>query len=165
MKRTPADQPVAFVEIPKGSRNKYEYDERLGHLILDRTLYSSVVYPCDYGFLLDTIGDDNDPVDALILVAAPTFPGCLIPCDLVGVLHMRDEAGEDAKLICVPPKEPRWADVRDLDDLSPALRAEIQHFFEVYKALEPDKYSSALGMAGREAAWREIEEARANYGS
>jgi inorganic pyrophosphatase len=76
---------------------------------------------------------------------------------------MRDEAGEDAKLICVPPKEPRWADVKDLADLTPALRAEIQHFFEVYKALEPDKYSSALGMAGREAAWREIDEARANF--
>ena len=75
------------------------------------------------------------------------------------------EAGEDAKVICVPPKEPRWADVQDLEDLSPALRAEIQHFFEVYKALEPDKYSSTLGMAGREAAWREIEDARANYGS
>ena len=81
----------------------------------------------------------------------------------VGVLYMRDEAGEDAKLICVPPKEPRWADVHDLEDLTPALRAEIQHFFEVYKALEPNKYSSSHGMDGRDAAWREIDEGRATY--
>jgi inorganic pyrophosphatase len=80
----------------------------------------------------------------------------------VGVLFMQDEAGEDAKLICVPPKEPRWQNVHDLDDLRPELVAEIQHFFEVYKALEPGKQSSTSGIAGRDAAWREIEQARAN---
>ena len=99
----------------------------------------------------------------IVLLEDPVYPGVWVEARPVGVLYMRDEAGEDAKLICVAPKEPRWADVDDLDDLSAALRAEIQHFFEVYKALEPDKHSSALGMAGCEAAWREIEEARANY--
>ena len=126
------------------------------------------------GFELDPanrrLSRDGTPVelnarylDALVLLEDPVYPGVWVEARPVGVLYMQDEAGEDAKLICVPPKEPRWADVHDLDDLTPALKAEIQHFFEVYKALEPDKYSSALGMAGRDAAWREIEEARANY--
>ena len=152
MKRTPADQPVAFVEIPKGSRNKYEYDERLGRLILDRTLYSSVVYPCDYGFLLDTIGEDSDPVDALILVAAPTFPGCLIPVDLVGVLHMRDEAGEDAKVLCVPHNDPTWTRVSSYDEIRRELLEEIAHFFEVYKDLEKGKHVEIGDWGSREEA-------------
>jgi inorganic pyrophosphatase len=156
VKRTPADQPVAFVEIPKGSRNKYEYDERLGRLILDRTLYSSVVYPCDYGFLLDTIGEDDDPVDALILVAAPTFPGCLIPVDLVGVLHMRDEAGEDAKVLCVPHNDPTWTRVSSYDEIRRELLEEIAHFFEVYKDLERGKSVDGSHWEGRDAAEKEI---------
>jgi len=152
VRRTPSEQPVAFVEIPKGSRNKYEYDERLGALVLDRTLYSSVVYPCDYGFLLDTVGDDRDPLDALILVAAPTFPGCLIPVDLVGVLHMRDEAGEDAKLLCVPHDDPTWSRVKAHDQVRPELLSEIAHFFEVYKDLEHGKHVVVAGWADRDEA-------------
>ena len=115
MKATPADLPVAFVEIPKGSRNKYEYDERLQRLVLDRTLYASVVYPCDYGFLLETLGEDGDPLDALLLVTAPTFPGCLVPCRPVGVLEMHDEAGQDEKILCVPHDDPTWTRVADVD--------------------------------------------------
>ena len=88
VKATPPDLPVAFVEIPKGSRNKYEYDARLERVVLDRTLYASVVYPCDYGFLLETLGEDGDPLDALLLVTSPTFPGCLVPCRPVGVLEL-----------------------------------------------------------------------------
>ncbi len=91
----------AFVEIPKGSRNKYEYDATLGHVVLDRTLWTSVVYPADYGYLMDTLGRDGDPVDAIILVAEPTFPGCVIPVEPIGVFEMRDEAGEDDKVLCV----------------------------------------------------------------
>ena len=153
MKRTPADQPVAFVEIPKGSRNKYEWDAGLGRLILDRTLYSSVVYPCDYGFLLDTLGDDGDPVDALILVAAPTFPGCVIPCDPVGVLHMRDEAGEDAKVLCVPHNDPTWTRVSSYDEIRQELLEEIAHFFEVYKDLEKGKHVEIGGWGDRDEAY------------
>src|SRR5262249_56523898 len=106
VRRTPDDQPVAFVEIPKGSRNKYEYDDRLGRVILDRTLFSSVVYPCDYGFLIDTLAPDGDPVDALVLVTAPTFPGCLIPCDPIAVFEMQAEAGQHVKRPPPPPHHP-----------------------------------------------------------
>jgi inorganic pyrophosphatase len=152
VQRTPPDQPVAFVEIPKGSRNKYEYDERLGRVILDRTLYSSVVYPCDYGFLLDTLGADGDPLDALVLVSAPTFPGCLIPCDPVGVLQMRDEAGDDAKILCVPHRDPTWSRISEHDQVRPELLAEIAHFFEVYKDLETGKHVEVNGWANADTA-------------
>ncbi len=131
--------------------------------MLDRTLYSSVVYPCDYGFLLDTLGDDGDPVDALILVAAPTFPGCLIPVDLVGVLHMRDEAGDDAKLLCVPHDDPTWSRVKAHDQVRPELLSEIAHFFEVYKDLEPGKTVTVDGWRDRDEAERLVAEARATF--
>ena len=111
MKRTPDDQPVAFVEIPKGSRNKYEWDERLGRVILDRTLYSSVVYPCDYGFLLDTLGDDGDPVDALSWSSRRRSRAASSRATRSGVLQMRDEAGEDEKVLCVPHNDPTWTRV------------------------------------------------------
>jgi inorganic pyrophosphatase len=151
------------IEIPRGSRNKYEIDHEDGRVYLDRRLFTATTYPADYGFVPDTLAGDGDPLDALVLLEDPVFPGVWVEARPVGVLYMRDEAGEDAKLLCVPPKEPRWANVHDIDDLTPQLRAEIQHFFEVYKALEPNKYASAEGMAGREAAWAEIDQARANY--
>ena len=153
------------IEIPRGSRNKYEIDHEGGRVFLDRRLFTATTYPADYGFVPDTLAGDGDPLDALVLLEDPVYPGVWVEARPVGVLYMRDEAGEDAKLICVPPKEPRWANVNDLDDLTPQLRAEIQHFFEVYKALEPNKYSSTTGMGGREAAWSEIEQSRANYTS
>ena len=151
------------IEIPRGSRNKYEIEHDGGRVFLDRRLFTATTYPADYGFVPETLGGDGDPLDALVLLEDPVYPGVWVEARPVGVLYMQDEAGEDAKLICVPPKEPRWADVNDLEDLTPALRAEIKHFFEVYKMLEPDKYSSASGMAGRDAAWAEINAARANY--
>ena len=151
------------IEIPKGNRNKYEVDHKTGRIRLDRLLFTATRYPDDYGFIDETLGEDGDPLDALVLLEDPVYPGVWVEARPVGVLYMQDEAGEDAKLICVPPREPRWANVHDLEDLTPGLRAEIQHFFEVYKALEPDKHSSTLGMAGRDAAWAEIAEARANY--
>jgi inorganic pyrophosphatase len=151
------------IEIPRGSRNKYEIDHEHGRVYLDRRLFTATTYPADYGFVPETLAGDGDPLDALVLLEDPVYPGVWVEARPVGVLYMQDEAGEDAKLICVPPREPRWADVHDLEDLTPGLRAEIQHFFEVYKALEPDKYSSTLGMAGRDAAWAEIAAARANY--
>jgi inorganic pyrophosphatase len=152
MRRTPADQPVAFVEIPKGSRNKYEYDARLGRVMLDRTLRSSMVYPCDYGFFLDTLGEDGDPVDALVLVTAPTFPGCCIPCDPVGMLDMHDEAGIDPKLLCVPHDDPAWSRFSDISEIRASLLEEIAHFFEVYKDLEPNKHVEIGGWRGRDEA-------------
>ena len=164
MSKQPSEGCVfVVIEIPRGSRNKYEIDHDGGRIFLDRRLFTATTYPADYGFIPDTLGGDGDPLDALVLLEDPVYPGVWVEARPVGVLYMQDEAGEDAKIICVPSQEPRWAGVEDLDDLTPALRAEIQHFFEVYKALEPGKHSSALGMAGREAAWREIVEARANY--
>jgi inorganic pyrophosphatase len=162
-KDLPADCIHVVIEIPRGSRNKYEIDHETGRVFLDRRLFTATTYPADYGFVPDTLGGDGDPLDALVLLEDPVFPGVWVQARPVGVLYMHDEAGEDAKLICVPPKEPRWEHVHDLPDLTPQLVNEIQHFFEVYKALEPGKTSSTAGIAGREAAWEEIERARANF--
>jgi inorganic pyrophosphatase len=163
MQHTPVDQPVAFVEIPKGSRNKYEYDDRLGRVVLDRTLFSSVVYPCDYGFLLDTLGQDGDPLDCLVLTTAPTFPGCLIPCDPIGVFEMRDEAGEDEKLLCVPHNDPQWSGIRDIDQVRDDLLNEIAHFFEIYKDLEPGKHVEVEGWRDRDTALNVYERGQAAW--
>jgi inorganic pyrophosphatase len=151
------------IEIPRGSRNKYEIDHDTGRVFLDRRLFTATTYPADYGFIPNTLGGDGDPLDALVLLEDPVYPGVWVEARPIGVLYMRDEAGEDAKIICVPPREPRWNNVNDLSDLFPQLVEEIQHFFEVYKALEPGKTSSTGGMAGREAAWDEIRQATANY--
>jgi inorganic pyrophosphatase len=151
------------IEIPRGSRNKYEIDHTDGRIYLDRRLFTATTYPADYGFVPHTLGGDGDPLDALVLLDDPVYPGVWVEARPIGVLYMQDEAGEDAKLICVPPGEPRWDDVDEVDHLPGQLMAEIRHFFEVYKALEPDKHSSTTGIGGREDAWREIERGRANY--
>ncbi len=109
------------IEIPRGSRNKYEIDHEGGRVFLDRRLFTATTYPADYGFIPDTLGGDGDPLDALVLLEDPVYPGVWVEARPVGVLYMHDEAGEDAKILCVPPKEPRWADVHDLEDLTPAL--------------------------------------------
>lgn len=153
-----------FVEIPKGSRNKYEYDHERHVMRLDRRLFSATVYPADYGFVPDTLGEDGDPLDALVLLDDPTFPGCLVRAHPVGVFWMSDEKGPDAKIISVPVDDARSGRVSDLSDLPPHLLDEIAHFFEVYKMLEPNKESSTRGYEGREAAWREIAAARARVG-
>ena len=152
-----------IVEIPRGSRNKYEIDHVTGRVMLDRRLFTATTYPADYGFVPDTLAGDGDPLDALVLLEDPVFPGVWVEARPVAVIYMRDEAGEDAKLICVPTREPRWANVHDIGDLPEGLMAEIQHFFEVYKALEPNKHSSTTGHGGAAQAWAEIAAARAAY--
>lgn len=154
-----------FVEIPRGSRNKYEYDHEAGVMRLDRRLFTATTYPADYGFVPQTLSGDGDPLDALVLVEDPTFPGCVVEGRPVGLLWMQDEAGPDAKIICVPSTEPRWKEVNDLRDLPEELLEEIKHFFDVYKALEPGKNSSTAGFEGAKAAWREIDASRSNYRS
>ena len=151
------------IEIPRGSRNKYEIDHETGRVFLDRRLFTATTYPADYGFIPNTLGGDGDPLDALVLLEDPVYPGVWVEARPLGVLYMQDEKGEDAKLICVPPREPRWNGVEDIADLTPQLVQEIQHFFEVYKALEPGKTSSTDGIGGREAAWEEIRRARENF--
>lgn len=143
-----------LVEIPTGSRNKYAMDHRLGRIRLDRTLFTATQYPADYGFIRETLAGDGEPLDALVLVEQPTFPGCGITARPVAVFWLRDERGPDPKLLCVPARDPRQETVRDLDDVPAHLLGEIGHFFEVYKDLEPGKCVSVGGWEGRAVAER-----------
>ena len=151
------------IEIPRGSRNKYEIDHETGRIRLDRRLFSATVYPADYGFVPDTLAEDGDPLDVLVLLEDPTFPGCWINVRPVGVLWMQDEKGPDAKIICVEPHEPRFRDATDIADLQPEILEEIKHFFDMYKMLEPGKHSITGDYEGRDAAWREIHDSAARY--
>ncbi len=138
MKLIMEEQDVEFdvtIEIPKGSRNKYEVDHETGRIRLDRRLFTSTSYPADYGFVENTLGEDGDPLDALVILDEPTFPGCLIKCRAIGMFRMTDEAGGDDKLLCVPASDPRVEHLRDIHHVSEFDRLEIQHFFEVYKDL------------------------------
>ena len=148
------------IEIPKGSRNKYEVDHETGRIRLDRMLFTSTRYPADYGYVEGTLGEDGDPLDALVLLEEPTFPGCLIKARTIGLFHMRDEAGGDDKLLCVPAGDPRQNHLQDLDDVSQFDRLEIQHFFETYKDLEPGKSVEGASWVGRAEAEAEIEASR-----
>jgi inorganic pyrophosphatase len=145
-----------LVEIPKGERNKYEVDHESGRLRLDRTLFTSTQYPADYGYIENTLGQDGDPLDALVLLQAPTFPGCLIACRAIGMFRMTDEAGGDDKVLCVPSHDPRQAHLQDIADVSKFDRLEIQHFFEVYKDLEPGKSVEGANWVGVAEAQAEV---------
>jgi inorganic pyrophosphatase len=144
------------IEIPMGQRNKYEMDHESGRIRLDRMLFTSTRYPHDYGYIEDTLADDGDPLDALVLLEEPTFPGCLIRCRAIGMFRMRDEMGLDDKVLCVPATDPRMAHFQDIDDVSDFDQLEIQHFFQVYKALEPGKEVEAATWTDRAAAEAEI---------
>ena len=146
-----------IVEIPRGSRNKYEYDHERHLIRLDRRLFSATFYPADYGFVPDTLAEDGDPLDALVLIDEPTFPGCLVETRPVGVFWMSDEKGPDAKIISVACGDPMWEAVKDLEGLPPHLTFEIAHFFDVYKDLEPGKLTKVDGFEGVDAAWEEID--------
>ena len=145
-----------LVEIPKGERNKYEVDHESGRLRLDRTLFTSTQYPADYGYIEDTLGQDGDPLDALVILQQPTFPGCLIKCRAIGMFRMTDEAGGDDKVLCVPSSDPRLEHLRDISHVSKFDRLEIQHFFEVYKDLEPGKSVEGAEWVGRTEAEAEV---------
>jgi inorganic pyrophosphatase len=151
------------IEIPKGQRNKYEMDHATGRIRLDRMLFTSTRYPADYGFIEDTLADDGDPLDVLVLLEEPTFPGCLITCRVIGMFRMRDENGEDDKVLCVPARDPRMEHLRDIHDVPKFDRLEIQHFFEVYKELEPGKSVQAESWANRAAAEAEIKASRKRF--
>jgi inorganic pyrophosphatase len=152
------------VEIPKGSRNKYEYDLDLGRIRLDRMLFSSTGYPTDYGFVPDTLAEDGDPLDACVLLSEPTFPGCIVRARVIAVFWMEDEAGPDAKLLCVPATDPRHTHLQDLADVPWWSITEIWHFFEIYKVLEPHKRSETTrGWQKREDAELAVEDARRRF--
>jgi len=153
---------TCFVEIPKGSRNKYEWDEELGGIKLDRLLFSSIVYPTDYGFIPKTWAEDEDPLDVLVCVSEPTFPGCVIEGKPLALFKMSDEKGPDHKILCVPCDDPTWSDLESLEDLPKQLKDEITHFFSVYKDLE-QKTTTVEGWFSREDALQEIEECRQRF--
>ena len=153
---------VAFIEIPRGSRNKYEFDEGTGRLRLDRVLYSSVHYPTDYGFIPDTLAEDGDHLDILVLMQEPTFPGCIIDARPIGGLDMSDEKGPDFKVLAVPVGDPRYQHVTDLSHLGDHWLREIETFFATYKLLEP-KQTDVLGWHDAAFAWDVIEHCRARY--
>jgi inorganic pyrophosphatase len=155
----PEDPLICLVEIPKGSRNKYEYDHDMDVIKLDRFLFSSMVYPTDYGFIPDTLGQDEDPLDAMVLVSEPTFPGCVIEVKAIALFRMEDDKGIDDKVLCVPLTDPAWNTLESLEDVPKPLRDEIAHFFSVYKDLEQKKVT-VDGWYSREDALEEIEASR-----
>lgn len=145
------------IEIPKGSRNKYEVDHETGRLKLDRYLYTSMAYPTDYGFIENSLGEDGDPLDALVLLPESVFPGCIVEARPVAMFQMTDEAGGDDKVLCVPAGDKRWDHIQDLADVPAHILEEVKHFFVHYKDLEPNKYVKAADWTGREAAEAEIK--------
>ena len=150
------------MEIPSGSRNKYEYDEKTGVIWLNRVLSSAVFYNFDYGYVEDTRGGDGDHTDALVLLAEPTFPGCHLWARPVGGLRMTDDKGDDFKVLCVALDDPLWAEVKTLDGVSPHRLREIEHFFATYKLLE-EKGVDIGGWADREAAHKVLQEDRRRW--
>ena len=153
---------TVMIEIPKGSRNKYEYDHRRNVIKFDRMLFSAMHYPSDYGFITDTLAEDGDPLDALVLVWEPTFPGCFMDVRPVGLFRLRDEKGPDAKIMCIPLGDPLWNHIRSLEDIPPHLLKEIEHFFKVYKELE-EKKTGIEGWEGLDAALVTIKDAQERY--
>ena len=153
------------VEIPKNSKNKYEYDEEKGYFKLDRALYSSVFFPFEYGFVPQTHSADGDPLDVVLLSTNPSLQGCLVEAQPIGVLLMADEAGEDNKVIAVPKEkiDPRFSQIKDIEDLPQHLKKEIQSFFEDYKKLEPNKFVKIKEWESREKALEIIKKAAADY--
>lgn len=150
------------VEVPMGSRNKYEFDKERGVFVLDRMLFSAVHYPGDYGFVDRTLAKDGDPLDVVVILGEPTFPGCRIDGRILGNLDMEDDAGQDDKLLCVPDTDPRWQHLHDVEDVPAHLLQEISHFFRVYKDLEHKKVE-VRGWQDREIALEVLRDARDRY--
>jgi len=148
-----------IVEIPQGSRNKYEMDHTTGRIRLDRMLFTSTRYPLDYGFIPETLAEDGDPLDAMVMLGEPTFPGCLVTVRPIGVFWMHDEHGPDAKILTVPAHDPRFAGRQDLEDVPAHVTDEIGHFFDIYKELEPGKGTDVRGWQNRATAIEVIEAA------
>jgi inorganic pyrophosphatase len=154
-----SDLVEVVVEIPRGSRNKYELDKARGVMTLNRVLYSSVHYPTDYGFISETLAPDGDPLDALVIIDEPTFPGCHVMARPIGVLDMRDEKGPDQKILAVAVGDPHYADMREIDDLGPHWLREIENFFQMYKSLE-EKFTDVIGWADASTARAVVQHAR-----
>ncbi len=148
----------AIIEIPRGSRNKYEMDHETGMIRFDRVLYSPMFYPADYGFVPDTLGLDGDPLDVLVFLTEPTFPGCLIEVKPIGVLNMSDDKGRDEKIICVPVADPTWNQLENIEDMNSHTLKAVEHFFKTYKDLE-NKTCVVEGYGDKAQALQIIQEA------
>ncbi|EHU1054315.1 inorganic diphosphatase [Campylobacter lari] len=155
----------AVIEIPYGSNIKYELDKESGTIMVDRVMYSAMFYPANYGFIPNTLADDGDPIDVLVLNEYPIQVGAVIPCRLIGVLLMEDESGMDEKLLAVPVSkiDPRYDNIKSLDDLPKASLDKIKNFFETYKMLEPNKWVKVKEFAGIEKASEILENSIKNY--
>ncbi len=153
----------AVVEIPEGSKNKYEYNKKFGGFKLDRVLHSTVFYPGDYGFIPRTLYDDGDPLDVLVLVNEPTFPGCVIPVRPVALMKMNDGREDDDKILAVPVDDPNFKEIETREDIPSHRLKEITHFFETYKLLEGDEHTEVLGWGTREEALEAIERAEEGF--
>jgi len=151
---------VVVVEVPMGSRNKYELDHQTGEIFLDRRLFTATRYPVDYGFFPGTLARDGDPLDALVLLTDPTFPGCRVRVKVLGVVDMSDEKGEDAKVLCAAVEDPTYGHLSSYEELEAAYRAEIEHFFAVYKDLQPGAHSSVGEWSGPDKALAVLDDAR-----
>ncbi len=162
MAQESAEELICVVEIPRGSKNKYEYDERLGGFRFDRLLMSAAVYPADYGYLRGTLGQDGDALDALVCLSEPTFPGCMIPVKPIAMFEMEDDKGIDDKIVCVPIGDPNWSPLESLGDLPELLRDEIEQFFAIYKDLE-NKRVAIGGWRSRERSCAEVEASRRRW--
>ncbi len=152
----------AIIEIPARSSMKYEYDEALDVIKLDRVLHSPMFYPADYGFVPETRADDGDHLDVLVLISQPTFPGCMLEVRPIGVLDMEDEEGRDWKILAVSTKDPRFKDVNNISDVDSHLMDEIQHFFEQYKHLE-NKWATVKGWGDVDEAHKRIKESQERF--
>ncbi|MGA2910513.1 MAG: inorganic diphosphatase [Candidatus Microgenomates bacterium] len=150
------------VEIPKGNHNKYEYDEKLDEIRLDRVLYSSVFYPVDYGFIPETRADDGDHLDVLVIISESVFPGCVVSVKPIGVLDMEDESGRDYKIVAVAEKDPRNKHIDAISDLPDHFKKEVQNFFETYKKLE-NKWVKIKGWVGKREAYKIIGESKEKF--
>lgn len=152
---------IVFVEIPKGSVQKYEFDENLGGIKLDRSIYGPMYFPFEYGFVKDTLGEDGDPLDCVLISSFPTFPGCYVPARVIGLLEMEDEAGIDNKIFALPEEkiDPRLAHIKELQDLPEHLKKEIKEFWENYKKLESGKWVKLRGFKDKQEAEKIITQA------
>lgn len=152
-----------IIEIPKGQRNKYQIDHETGRIYLDRYLYTAMVYPTDYGFIDYTLGEDGDPLDALMLLPESVFPGVLVKGRAVGMFRMTDEAGGDDKVLCVPAGDVRWDHISDIEDVPSFELDTIKHFFSEYKALEPGKFVKTAEWVGRAEAEAEVKRSQERF--
>jgi inorganic pyrophosphatase len=164
IKQTP-DQCIVMVEIPKGSNIKYEYDTESGFIVVDRKLFTAMYYPCNYGFILNTLEKDGDPIDVLVLGETPFVPLSLIKVIPIGVLQTEDEEGHDSKIVAIPTSkiDPSFSTVSDIKDVPQHLKDQIKHFFEHYKELEKGKFVKILGWEGRQSAIKKISDAINSY--